>query len=111
MEEPTPVFQKIRDFCDSLHVYKDLEKNGINITTQNQKKINEFLKKQKICKRQAQRVFDILECLTTHKNGYKEYVKFTESIRSRIATDIEVSFYLENDFFNFAVFVEGNTWK
>ncbi|EFA12371.1 histone acetyltransferase type B catalytic subunit [Tribolium castaneum] len=89
VEEPTEVFQKIRDFCDSLHIYEDLEGKGINITTQNLKQINEFLKKHKIGKRQAQRVFDILECLTAHKNGYKEYVKFTEGIRSRIANEIE----------------------
>ncbi|XP_044262234.1 histone acetyltransferase type B catalytic subunit [Tribolium madens] len=89
VEEPTEIFQKIRDFCDSFSIYKNLEQSGVNISTQNHKQINEFLKKHKICKRQAQRVFDILECLTAHKNGYKEYVKFTEGIRSRIANEIE----------------------
>ncbi|RZB62198.1 histone acetyltransferase type B catalytic subunit [Asbolus verrucosus] len=89
VEEPTPVFQKLRDFCDSLYIYRDLEENKINISTQNHKQINAYLRKHKICKRQAQRVFDILECLTTHKNGYREYVKFTESIKARIASEVD----------------------
>ncbi|XP_063912762.1 histone acetyltransferase type B catalytic subunit [Zophobas morio] len=89
VEEPTEIFQRIRDFCDSLRVYKDLEENKISISTQNQKQIKELLKRHKICKRQAQRVFDVLECLMAHKSGYHEYVKFTESIKTRISGEMQ----------------------
>lgn len=113
MEEPTEVFQKIRDFSDSLLIYKDLEENDIKTTTQNQKQFNNYVKKQKICKRQAQRVFDILECVQTQTIGYKEYLKFTESIKTRITNEIEVKkLKITNKIQYFLILSpEGDTWQ
>jgi hypothetical protein len=89
VEEPTAVFQKIRDFCDSVHIHEALKLEKINVTVHNQKQIGEFLKQHKISKKQAQRVFDILECVTTRNRGFREYTEYTESIKRRIKSEIE----------------------
>ncbi|KAH0816298.1 hypothetical protein MTP99_009086 [Tenebrio molitor] len=89
VEEPTAVFQKIRDFCDSVHIHEALKREKINVTVHNQKQIGEFLKQHKISKKQAQRVFDILECVTTRNRGFREYTEYTESIKRRIKSEIE----------------------
>ncbi|XP_018566781.1 histone acetyltransferase type B catalytic subunit [Anoplophora glabripennis] len=89
VEEPTPHFQKIRDFEDCTTIYKELNGAGIDICSTNTKKIFGYMKKEKICKRQCQRVYDILCCYKASKLSQVDYKKSFTDIKNRITADIE----------------------
>ncbi|KAG5864298.1 hypothetical protein JTB14_003234 [Gonioctena quinquepunctata] len=88
VEEPTATFQRIRDADDCLVVYKSLKESGISLSTSNLKRMFEVMKKFKICKKQSQRLYDILGAFEASSNegGYKNYLA---RIKNRVRTEIE----------------------
>lgn len=81
VEEPTELFQKIRDYNDCVLVIKNRK------TTQARKIVEKTLK---MCKRQTQRVQDILDCYYSKKNGLKQYSNVVNDIKIRLTNSIEV---------------------
>lgn len=93
VEEPTPVFQKIRDFDDCKTVAEVLTEKNINMFIRSPKMIFNELTALKICKRQSQRILDILRCNAASKISNDEYKKYVDSIKSRIRAEVEVSYF------------------
>ncbi|CAH0559685.1 unnamed protein product [Brassicogethes aeneus] len=89
VEEPTSTFQKIRDINDSQLIYDSLKGNKLEINIGNRKKINELMKKVKLCKKQSARIFDILGCHRAKKCGPFEYNNCLNTIKRRIENDLE----------------------
>ncbi|KAJ8921508.1 hypothetical protein NQ315_003126 [Exocentrus adspersus] len=89
VEEPTPQFLVIRDYDDCTTVYKDLVNDGVQVSAGNKKKIFEYMKKHKFCKKQSQRILDILEGYKAMKSSTNDYRKFLASLKSRIAAEVE----------------------
>ncbi|KAJ8973360.1 hypothetical protein NQ317_001405 [Molorchus minor] len=89
VEEPTNVFQKIRDFSDCQKVMQELKDNDIDLVATDIKKIFSHMKKFKIGKKQCQRLYDILRCYHASRMSIMEYSKYVRNIRKRISADIE----------------------
>lgn len=109
VEEPTQSFQNIRDFCDSLVVYKGLANDQLKVNSQSYKKFEQYMQKYKIGKKQAQRVFDILECIDSLRKGERDHDLFMASITQRIANLLEVKILLCIVTFIIFVFIEGKS--
>lgn len=73
-----------------MTVYRELVDAGIDIRSTSPKKLFEYMKRQKICKRQCQRIFDILGCYEARKSSLSQYKKYFADIKNRITADIEV---------------------
>lgn len=93
VEEPTQDFQNVRDYCDSLFVHKHLADGDCNFDSHNYKKFEQDLQKYKIGKKQAQRVFDILEYIDSIKKGKKEHDWFWTNITQRITYQLDVRIF------------------
>lgn len=89
VEEPTFTFQRIRDLIDSQAVLKVIMDNDSSIKESDQKRIFEIAKQLKICKKQSQRVYDVLKGYEAMKYGISVYCAYTESIKTRITSEIE----------------------
>lgn len=83
VEEPTTSFQKIRDLDDCLLLHKKLVETNTTLYTTSSKKVFELAKNLKICRRQVQRVYDILGLYYASEKGPLEYKKLLEYIKNR----------------------------
>lgn len=90
MEEPTDTFQRIRDIDDCLELKKKCSEANIRVIRENQKNVLNVMQSLKICKRQTQRLFDILGCFEASKAGNIAYLNYMKSIKTRIQNDLEV---------------------
>lgn len=91
VEEPTDTFQRIRDIDDCLELKKKFEEANIRVIRDNQKNVLNVMKSMKICKRQIQRLLDILCCLDASKSGNIAYQTHLNSIKKRLKSEMEVS--------------------
>lgn len=91
VEEPTPVFQKIRDLEDCGILHQKLIEEKLNYFTTNSKKIFQLGKKIKIGRKQVQRVYDILGLYYTSVKGVVPHKKVMENIKNRLKEESEVS--------------------
>ncbi|KAJ8960556.1 hypothetical protein NQ318_013844 [Aromia moschata] len=89
VEEPTSTFQKIRDYDDCLTVHRELDTHNINICTDDVKTIFEHMRKYKLCKRQCQRVYDILGSYKAAKTSQIAYLKYNRGVMKRITAEVE----------------------
>lgn len=90
VEEPTSSFRRIRDLDDAFIIHNELQKLDINFSSTSQEKIFKIMRKFKICKRQCQRVYDILGCYYCSRVNLFEYKKYVEKIKTRITYEAEV---------------------
>ncbi|XP_066148873.1 histone acetyltransferase type B catalytic subunit-like [Euwallacea fornicatus] len=89
VEEPTSDFQKIRDLEDCGVIHKALLKDNINYFITSPKVIFQLGQKNKIGKRQMQRVYDILGLYYASQKGQVHHKKFLENIKNRISENNE----------------------
>ncbi|XP_028136374.1 histone acetyltransferase type B catalytic subunit [Diabrotica virgifera virgifera] len=87
VEEPTPIFQKIRDRSDCRLVKESLEKNKLDISSTHIKKIFAHLKDLKFGKKQIQRIYDIL-CGCEASLDKFTYNQFFKNINKRIESEV-----------------------
>ncbi|XP_066149302.1 histone acetyltransferase type B catalytic subunit-like isoform X1 [Euwallacea fornicatus] len=83
VEEPTSDFQKIRDLEDCGVMHKTLLKQNINYFTTSSKKIFQLGHKNKIGKKQMQRVYDILGLYYASQKGYAHHKRIVANIKTR----------------------------
>nr|CAH7717411.1 unnamed protein product [Callosobruchus chinensis] len=88
VEEPTAVFQKVRDIDDSHLILEKLKEHNKRISTMSRDNAVKFMHEYKICQRQSRRLVDVLNCYSVLKNK-DEYQKYLDSIKNRIKTYIE----------------------
>ncbi|CAH1156120.1 unnamed protein product [Phaedon cochleariae] len=88
VEEPTTTFQRMRDLDDCLSIHHALKDTKVYTITSSPKKIYEVMRKYKICKKQCQRIYDILLGSETSKKN-EEYRNYLNSIKKRISADAE----------------------
>ncbi|KAL3280034.1 hypothetical protein HHI36_017541 [Cryptolaemus montrouzieri] len=89
VEEPSESFQKLRDICDSIHIYSDLQSSNSSLVTKSQKIFRNYMAKHKICKRQGLRLSDILQYYNALKSGNGEVKSFTESLSKRMESQLK----------------------
>ncbi|XP_076257115.1 histone acetyltransferase 1 isoform X2 [Rhynchophorus ferrugineus] len=89
VEEPTTSFQKIRDLDDCFLVHKELSEKKIDFFSVQSHDIFKIAKKNKIARRQTQRVYDILGLYYSATKGQSFYNKYIECIRERISNNNE----------------------
>ncbi|CAH1974959.1 unnamed protein product [Acanthoscelides obtectus] len=88
VEEPTAVFQKIRNIDDSLLVLEKLKEKNRKIVTMSRESAVKFIRELKVCQRQARRLVDILNCYSVLKTK-DQYQKYLDGIKNRIKTHIQ----------------------
>lgn len=91
VEEPVKKFQAMRDLCDSLLVYKDLQSKNmdVNVHLKSQKSLYSYMSQKKICKKQAQRISHIIQLFGALTQGSEAVVAFTESLKQWIRSGFE----------------------
>ncbi|XP_057662989.1 histone acetyltransferase type B catalytic subunit [Diorhabda carinulata] len=88
VEEPTSTFQKIRDIHDCCLVNSQLRAKEMSILSTPVKTVFEIVKKQKLCKKQCQRVYDIL-CGFEAFPFKQSYDQFLTKINKRIQNEVK----------------------
>lgn len=83
MEDPNEHFQRMRDYCDCLHIYRDLKDKDENLAIKHNKALISYFTKHKIFKKQGLRIVDILEYLKAVESGNIEKARFEELLFQR----------------------------